>query len=384
MRFVAARLALVVFYLPAVVAAQSSDSAVPVLDAVQVRARPAAERLSLDAANQTGSRLGLTPRETPASVTVIDRDRLDAIGALTTQDALVAAPGVTFAAPPGSAGSVSYRGFTGGQITQLFNGITVQYDPIAARPVDGWTLDRVEVIGGPSTFLYGAGAVGGAINYVTKLATRDADFSQVRLIAGSWDTTQVALGLNRRFGAEDGVRNAVRFDVNRAHSNGWVDGEQRTAWTAAASLLTDMTARVSHTLAVEWQDEQVERPYWGTPLLNPTAGGDGRIRPDTRFANYNARDGIYAQNVIWARSLLEWRPTDAITLRNTLYHYAALRDFANVEVYRFNPANTLVNRTAALLQRHEQELTGNRVDATLDGTLFGLRSDWAAGLDFSV
>ena len=57
------------------------------------------------------------------------------------------------ASPPGMAGAVSYRGFSGSQISQLFNGISVQYDAIAARPIDSWIYDRVEAIGGPSTFL---------------------------------------------------------------------------------------------------------------------------------------------------------------------------------------------------------------------------------------
>lgn len=47
------------------------------------------------------------------------------------------------ASPPGSAGWVYYRGFGASQLTQLFNGITVQYDAIAARPVDSWIDDQV-------------------------------------------------------------------------------------------------------------------------------------------------------------------------------------------------------------------------------------------------
>lgn len=62
--------------------------------------------------------------------------------------------------------------FSGASVTQLFNGITVQYDAVAARPVDSWIYDRVEAIGGASSFLYGAGAVGGTINNITKLAHR--------------------------------------------------------------------------------------------------------------------------------------------------------------------------------------------------------------------
>jgi iron complex outermembrane receptor protein len=350
---------------------------------VVVQGRAPAEKLSLDVPVATGSRLNLTPRETPASVSVVDRDTIERRGAIDTQDILRSVPGITAAAPPGSAGSVFYRGFGAASLTQLFNGITVQYDAIAARPVDAWIYDRVEVIGGPSSFLYGAGAVGGAINYVTKLPVREADFGQARLSAGSYDTTQLALGLNRRLGDGEGVRNTARLDVNRSATNGFVDGNAREAWQVATSLLTDITPAVSHTLALEYQDERIERPYWGTPLLNPTLG-DGAIRPDTRFENYNVRDGVYEQRVTWARSVLDVRLGEATTLRNTLYHYDAQRDYRNLEVYRFNALNTLVNRSAAFLQRHDQELTGNRLELTHAGHLGSLPSDWATGVDVSV
>ena len=41
---------------------------------------------------------------------------------------------MTVASPPGNGNAVTYRGFSGSQITQLFNGIDVQYASIAARP----------------------------------------------------------------------------------------------------------------------------------------------------------------------------------------------------------------------------------------------------------
>ncbi len=37
-----------------------------------------------------------------------------------------------------------------------------------------------------------------------------------------------------------------------------------------------------------------------------------------------------------------------------------------------------------LLQRHDHEVIGNRLEANYHGTLAGRRSDWSAGLDFSV
>ncbi|MCZ8103203.1 MAG: TonB-dependent receptor [Burkholderiaceae bacterium] len=353
------------------------------LPPVVVRDAGAPGQLRIDEPSGTGSRLGLTPRETPASVTIVDRDTIEQRGALTTQDILQSVPGMIAAAPPGFAGYVAYRGFSGSQITQLFNGISVQYDAIAGRPVDSWIYDRVEVIGGPSTFLFGAGAVGGSINYVTKLATRDADFVEGRVRYGSYDTYELSVGLNRRLGQPSGdTGNTLRLDLSRTGSNGWVDGNARQSTTFAGSLLTDLGPRLSHTLAVEYQNEKVDRPYWGTPLLNPTTV-EGRILPETRFANYNSNDGTYEQTVKWARSIIDWRASDATSVRNTLYLYDALRDYRNVEVYRFNAANTAVVRSAALLQRHDQELVGNRLEALHRSTLAGLPSDWSAGMDVS-
>ena len=89
---------------------------------------------------------------------MISREQIEARGAANTQDIARGIPGVDNASPPGMAGAVSYRGFSGSQISQLFNGISVQYDAIAARPIDSWIYDRVEAIGGPSTFLFGAPA----------------------------------------------------------------------------------------------------------------------------------------------------------------------------------------------------------------------------------
>ncbi len=73
-----------------------------------------------------------------------------------------------------------------------------------------------------------------------------------------------------------------------------------------------------------------------------------------------------------------------LQLRNTLYAYDALRDYRNVETYAFNATNTAVARSGVLLQRHDHEVIGNRLEANYHGTLAGRRSDWSAGLDFSV
>ncbi|RIX68479.1 TonB-dependent receptor domain-containing protein, partial [Acidovorax cavernicola] len=46
--------------------------------------------------------------------------------------------------------------------------------------------------------------------------------------------------------------------------------------------------------------------------------------------------------------------------------------------------NSAVIRSAALLQRHDQRMIGNRTEATWNGQIAGRRSDWAFGLELSL
>lgn len=349
------------------------------LSEIVVSDRSDPDSVGLNKKTTSGSRLGLTVKETPASVYVIDSDQMERRGIETTQEALWLAPGITTSSAPGSAGQVFYRGFSGTSITQMFNGITVQYDVIAARPVDSWIYDRVEVVGGPSSYMFGSGAVGGAINYITKLASRQGDFTDLKAGIGRFDSSQLAAGINRKLNEE----HVVRLDVNRSAMQGWSDGTQREAWQVAGSWLWDITPNLSHTFALEYQNELVDSPYWGTPMLKPVAG-QVAIDPGTRYKNYNSFDGLYEQTVVWARSITDFKVDDKLRLKNTFYHYDALRDYMNVEVYAFNATNTLVSRSSALLQRHDHKLNGNRLEFNLDSTLGGMKTAWAGGVDYSV
>lgn len=359
--------------------ASADDGGTRTLADVVVRDSSAGDPVGLARKSTTGSRLGLSVKETPASVTVIDRELIETRGAATTQEIIKGIPGVTASSAPGSPGQVFYRGFSSGSVTQLFNGITVQYDAIAARPVDSWLYESVEAIGGPSSFLFGAGAVGGSINYVTKLASREGNFAEARLGAGSYNALQMAGGVNQQLGGG----HVVRLDVNRNTGGAWSDRTERTATQLAASWLADLAPGLSHTLAFEYQKETVDRPYWGTPVLKPL-GGRIALDEGTRFKNYNANDGLYEQTVRWARSITDYRVSDQLSLRNTVYHYDALRDYRNVEVYEFNATNTLVTRKEALLQRHDQTLNGNRLEFSLTQPIGRLNSTWAGGLDYSI
>src|SRR5690606_2876394 len=121
-----------------------------------------------------------------------------------------------------------------------------------------------------------------------------------------------AMGANLRIGG-DAARQALRVDVSTRHADSAFDGQQRQATTAAASWLEQWTPALRHVLALEHQREDNDRPYWGTPVRQP-AQGRLAVLPGTERRNYNVADGHYGEDVLWARSILEWSPGGADTL----------------------------------------------------------------------
>ena len=82
----------------------------------------------------SASYLGLTPRQVPAAVEVIDQQILTDRGLRTTQEAVQAATGVTASDAPGSPSILSMRGFVGDQINTLYNGIKAGPSTMTSRP----------------------------------------------------------------------------------------------------------------------------------------------------------------------------------------------------------------------------------------------------------
>lgn len=120
----------------------------------------------------TASRTPQRIDRTPDAISVVTADDLRMNNAHDLSGALERAPGVevTPYGPAGSASSIAIRGSRPGQTLVLQDGrplnspVTGDADP---RPVMTGSIDRVEVLRGPSGLLYGSAAVGGVVNVLT-------------------------------------------------------------------------------------------------------------------------------------------------------------------------------------------------------------------------
>lgn len=152
----------------------------------------------------TGTRNAVDVRHLPMTVTVINRETLTQqhqTSILPTAMQMVPGLFVTsrsmmgYGVSTGAAGGINMRGITGGagQLLVLIDGHP-QYQGIYGHPIaDSYqTLmaDRVEVLRGPASVLYGSNAMGGVLNIVTRSMCQDGVKTNFNLGAGSYGTVQ--------------------------------------------------------------------------------------------------------------------------------------------------------------------------------------------------
>jgi iron complex outermembrane receptor protein len=135
------------------------------------------------AASKTGTPLV----ETQQSISVVTRDQIEAQGAQTLGEALNYTPGV-LGEPYGSDprfDSPIIRGFDGRQV-QFLNGLRMMRTA-GAPPVETYGLERIDVLRGPASVMYGQGNPGGIINQISK-RPRFESFGEVGTQFGSYNT----------------------------------------------------------------------------------------------------------------------------------------------------------------------------------------------------
>ncbi|MBD8093600.1 TonB-dependent siderophore receptor [Pseudomonas fluorescens] len=219
----------------------------------------------------TATRMVLTPRETPQSISVVTRQAMDDFGLNGIDDVMRHTPGITVSTYDSDRTNYYSRGFA----IQNF-----QYDGIPmtrnAPYSAGQTLtdmaiyDRVEVLKGATGLLTGAGGPGGTINLVRKKPTSEFK-GHAELGAGSWDSYRSEIDVSGPLTETGNVRGRAVAAYQDKHS--FMDHYQRKTSVFYGILEFDLDEDTLLTVGADYQDNDPKGSSWsGSSPIYDKAG----------------------------------------------------------------------------------------------------------------
>jgi vitamin B12 transporter len=185
-------------------------------------------RYTLDPVIVTATRTETAWSRIGSAVEVVTGDQLRESGAVTLLEALAAVPGVaiTRAGPAAGTGSLLLRGSKGEHLLVLIDGI-VANDPISPGGSFDWNtisadaVERIEIVKGPQSTLYGSDAIAGVVQIITRQPTEPAG-GYLQLETGSYQTFNATAGISAEL-----LGNMVRAELSRRELGGISTASER-------------------------------------------------------------------------------------------------------------------------------------------------------------
>lgn len=219
--------------------------------------------------------------ETPQSITVVTRDQMDAQAAQNLAEVLNYTSGVTTGRNGESSSfggdGISVRGFggdgtTGVSFNEYLDGLRLKGSGYLSSGIDPYLFERVEVLKGPASVLFGQTSPGGLVNMVTKQPAPDARH-EVMLQTGSHGRKQGAVDVGGDVTADG--RLSYRFAGMMQDTETQTDFTERRRVAAAPTLTWKPADGTSLTLIGLYQRDDFDGsplnflPAQGTLLYNP-------------------------------------------------------------------------------------------------------------------
>jgi Outer membrane receptor for ferric coprogen and ferric-rhodotorulic acid len=205
----------------------------------------------------SATRVDTPIKNLPFAINAFTEQFIADTGARDLQDIVKYAPGVTGAGREFVSGNTRFniRGFDTSAPQR--NGF------VGARYVDPVNIQRVEVVKGPASLLYGAIEAGGTVNYITK-KPGEKRFAQITQDVGTDEYLRTQLDVNQPI-----VAGKLLFRLNAAYENGpdpaLFSGDTR--WVVAPSLTWRITPDHALTLDYEHYTREERTPFNTIPNI---------------------------------------------------------------------------------------------------------------------
>lgn len=246
-------------------------------------------------ATRTATRMALSPRETPQSVSVITRQQMDDQNLTSIADVLGKTPGITVTKLDSSRASFQARGFE-------IDNFQIDGIPAAFRfgngidQTDMVIYDRVEVLRGATGLLSGFGSPSATVNLVRKRPTREFS-GYASLGAGSWDTYRGEFDIGGSLTPTGNVRG--RFVTAYEDGQSFMDNLSEKKQVMYGIVEADLSEDTLLSVGLSRQTNRPEGSSWGpsTALVDSTGNGFSMPRsfnPATKWSQWdNTADNLF-------------------------------------------------------------------------------------------
>ena len=270
----------------------------------------------------TGTPVKVSRNNVPMAVSVVTRAQIEQSGESALLPVLngkvpglfVTERGITgFGVAQGSAGQISIRGIGGSPTTgvlMLIDGHP-QFMGIMGHPLpDSYVasdVERVEVIRGPASILYGSNAMGGVINIITREQRQEGVSGNARISYGSFNTQKYmgSAGYKKdRFSAfvslnrdkTDGHREHSEFKINNGYAKlGYRLSDNLHASTDFSLAGFEAADPGPDTLNASVGEKiDITRGYWAMTLQNEWNKISGALKLFYNFGEHNITDGFHS------------------------------------------------------------------------------------------
>ncbi len=207
------------------------------------------------ASSRSASKLNLSLKETPQSISIITRDQIEQRGLTIIDDILAATPGVTVIKNDSERSAYYSRGFA--ISNQQIDGLPIGDN---SPRVDSFFFDRIEVIKGASGLTGSTGNPSATINMIRKRPTKDFS-GNTAITFGTWNNTRVEADVSIPL-TSDGI---IRSRVMAAHTDkeSYMDYYRLESTAAMAIVEADITPNTTAAIGFQYQENNPQGSTWG-------------------------------------------------------------------------------------------------------------------------
>ena len=265
-------------------------------------------------ASNSSTKLPLSIRETPQTVTVITRQNMDDQGAQSISDVLRNAPGISTQAYDSDRMEFSARGYA---ITNFqYDGVNSLYDGVfdeGATKVDMALYDRVDIVKGATGLLSGSGDPSATVNLIRKKPTREFKASITGSV-GSWDNYRTEGDISGSLNDDGSVRGRLVAAYQDADS--YLDHYSKKNEVFYGIVEADITPDTLFTFGMDYQNIKPRGSSWtGNPYYFSDYSKTDFSRSFNPSTDWSRRD-VKAQTVFASlehRFANDWKVKGTLT-----------------------------------------------------------------------